>query len=586
MFGRIARPPLLRRALGGTCTVGAAAYCYKERESVVPTLEALGRVGRLVGCFVKLVAEYKFPAMVSHNNKHPESSPELEFWHSELAKRQQAFDDAQSIYSKESQHHDIRDRVQAKKHEKTAMEVAANELADAKAQLEAIGTADRTSERHQRGANLLLDLCHQNCGVYIKIGQHLANLDYLLPSEYILTLSKLYDDNPVTDYDAVCQVIQEDLGAHPNVLFDSFEPTPIASASLAQVHVAYRDGQKLAVKVQHRGLRETSRGDIASLVFVVRLAERLFPDFSFGWLADEIAPNLPKELDFQHEGRNAELSKKHFQNSNLRCVVPSILWDQTSERVLTMEFEEGFKASDKKSLQRSGLCKSKVATLISSVFASQIFETGHVHCDPHEANVLLRKSKSGQPEIVLLDHGLYKQLEPDFRRHYAGLWKSLMLADIEGIYDACQGLNIQGTADTHRLFTSVLTARPFDEVVERSKRQKLYHNKRSAADEVVIRGYAQKYLPHIVKLLDLIPREMLLLLKMNDCLRHIDSLLETPPSNSLMVTGQYAVKALYKNEMKETATLLGRWYVWMVHVRITIRIRVHQLALWCVDYLV
>jgi aarF domain-containing kinase len=215
----------------------------------------------------------------------------------------------------------------------------------------------------------------------------LANLDYLIPTEYIDILSSLYDDTPQTAIDDVREVVRQDLGADPEELFASFDPTPLASASLAQVHVAYEKGtgRKLAVKVQHRGLRETSVGDLHNLVTVVRLAERFFPNFSYGWLADEIAPHLPKELDFANEGRNAERAARNLQQSGLPCVVPAVHWDYTSARVLTMDFEEGFKATDLAQLDAAGLRRRDVAHLISSVFAFQVFHLadGWVHCDPH-----------------------------------------------------------------------------------------------------------------------------------------------------------------------------------------------------------
>jgi aarF domain-containing kinase len=310
--------------------------------------------------------------------------------------------------------------------------VAAQRLAEAQDELAALGNDVTMSRVHQTAASRLLRLCHVNRGVYIKVGQHLANLDYLLPSEYITTLSALYDDTPVTDFATVCRVVEQELGAHPLDLFDSFDPIPIASASLAQVHVAYRRGVKLAVKVQHDGLRETSVGDVANLTWAVRCAERLVPDFSLGWLADEIAPNLFKELDFAHEGRNADQAREHLATTGLSCVIPQIHWNLTSARVLTMEFEEGFKATDVESIERAGLSRYDVSTLIASVFASQVFGSGHVHCDPHEANVLVR-AQDGKPVLVLVDHGLYQTLDKNFSQQYALLWKSLMLADLKGI---------------------------------------------------------------------------------------------------------------------------------------------------------
>jgi len=147
---------------------------------------------------------------------------------------------------------------------------------------------------HARAAMRLRDLCRYNGGTYIKVGQHVANLDHLLPDDYITILHELFGSCPVSSYEDVREVIKEELGAYPEDVFQQFEKEPIASASLAQVHIAKEKetGRKLAVKVQHRGLRETSKGDLLALETVVRLVDSLFDEFKFGWTVDEIAPNV------------------------------------------------------------------------------------------------------------------------------------------------------------------------------------------------------------------------------------------------------------------------------------------------------
>jgi aarF domain-containing kinase len=188
--------------------------------------------------------------------------------------------------------------------------------------------------------------------------QHLANLDYLIPYEYIDTLQELFDNAPVSSYESVRQVILEELGRAPEELFDDFSVEPIASASLAQVHVAYDkvSGKKLAIKVQHRGLRETSQGDLFAVYCAVRAADFFFKDFTLGWLIDEILPQLPKELNFIIEGKNAERAAQQLRGST-DIVIPKVIWEKTTQRVLCMEFEEGFKCTDIQALDHAGLKK-------------------------------------------------------------------------------------------------------------------------------------------------------------------------------------------------------------------------------------
>ncbi|KAL7576744.1 hypothetical protein ACA910_005660 [Epithemia clementina (nom. ined.)] len=668
--------------LSGTSNALASSLATSSSPSsslLIPTLEATVRAARLFSTTVGMVLDYKLadyydyyenssssqsPSLSSSSKKKKEATTdnddddddddqdELEYWENEIDARRRELEEAQRLYSRSSHEHlkSYAERVEAKRHEKQAMIQAAHRLAHAEEQLALLtvsthgtGRTSRTSRKHQRAANRLLSLCRRNGGVYIKIGQHLANLDYLLPDEYIATLSSLFDDTPRTDYHDVAAVIREELGAAPEDLFDGFEKQPMASASLAQVHVAYdkETGRKLAVKVQHRGLRESSRGDLFALVTAVRWAERTFDDFTYGWLADEIAPHLPKELDFVNEGRNAERAAEYLQryNSDLDCVVPKILWQHTTPRVLTMEFEEGAKATDIKALREMGLRRQDVATLVSSVFASQIFSgpKGWVHCDPHPGNLLVRPSPSSnntkkkRPQLVLLDHGLYRELDDDFRSKYAFLWKSLMLADLEGIKDSCYQL---GVDKAYPLFAAVITARPFDELIERSKNKSLGHpttpqlarsrtlssndqdnnhdkkNKNDTksktskhnnhsdrdvsvnrADQVIMRGYAQKYMSQIFEMLGTLPRQMLLLLKLNDCLRHVDFTLGSP-TNTMVVCGRYAARAVYRDAMHKNHhdtnhnRIVLWWHkveAWWDYVQILVRIQLHDIVVWWME---
>merc|ERR1711957_694064 len=226
------------------------------------------------------------------------------------------------------------------------------------------------------------------------------------------------------------------------------------------------------------------------------------------------------------------------------------------------------------------MCRREVAKLISSVFNAQIFGPGFVHCDPHEANVLLREhpSKKGKPQIVLVDHGLYKQLDEDFQHAYARLWSGIVMADVKGIKSACKQL---GVTEMYPLLSSMLTSRPFDEVMERSQTGSLDATPTGGGDKAVIRGYAQRYLKEIITMLDIVPRQMLLIFKMNDCLRHVDTALGSPVNN-LVVAGKYASKRVYESDKRKqkqsNAGFLGFLRCWLSYVHVLIRIRSYELS--------
>jgi predicted unusual protein kinase regulating ubiquinone biosynthesis (AarF/ABC1/UbiB family) len=335
---------------------------YDNNSLFVPTLEAGIRALRLVRTAGIIVMDYEIAKMKLFTAIGGKEEMELMRLEQETADREMELEQAQMEYASGTEENvkvSSEQRKALKAKQKQRMQNAAKELAEAEEAVSSMEGESAKSRLHRKGAKRLLELCMKNGGVYIKVGQHLANLDYLIPQEYIEVLSSLFDEAPQSDYVDVCRVIEEELQGTVDVLFDNFDPVPIASASLAQVHVAYdkETGQKLAVKVQHAGLRETSVGDIFAVTCVVRLVETFFKDFTFGWIADEIAPNLPKELDFAREGKNSERAAEHLKDSGLECVVPIVIWDRTASRVLTMSFEEGFKSTDIDALEESGLNK-------------------------------------------------------------------------------------------------------------------------------------------------------------------------------------------------------------------------------------
>lgn len=546
--------------------------------------ETTARALRLIGTVVFIVKDYEYAKFASKYLHLHKSETERQYWEDERDRRRECLLEAQVAYTSPKDmllKQSSKTRKEIVSDQRDAVHNAAEQLAEAEEKI--TKTGDRKGQIHRKAALRLLSLCQTNGGTYIKIGQHLANLDYLIPNEYIEVLSSLFDSAPKSRFEDVCAVVMEDLGEHPDDLFDSFEREPIASASLAQVHVAYEKetGRKLAIKVQHRGLRETSKGDLLALTMVVHIVNRLFTDFTFAWIAEEIAPQLPKELDFCNEGKNAERASSYMKMTGMACIIPKIRWKQTSRRVLSMEFEEGFKATDLESIEKAGLKKTDIAKLISSVFNSQVFLSSFVHCDPHPANVLIRANRYGKPEVVLVDHGLYKEIDDSFRLRYASLWKSLMLADLKGIETSCKSLGVE---EMYSLLAAILTSRPYDEIMERSKTGSLSANIQtdSKADRAMIQGYAQQFLSDIIAMLGTLPRQMLLLLKMNDCLRHIDFTLGSP-TNTLVVAGKYASIAVLQDQIRNNPSWKSRFFAVVDFMRVMARIQIHDLGVWWFD---
>ncbi|RYG46478.1 hypothetical protein EON67_09505 [archaeon] len=134
---------------------------------------------------------------------------------------------------------------------------------------------------------------------------------------------------------------------------------------------------------------------------------KLFPKFDYTWLADEIRDFLPNELDFLKEAANCKRAGDMFAGRT-DVVVPRIYDHLSSSRVLVMSFENGSYANDVAAIKAAGLKNADVAALVSTVFSEQIFVHGLVHCDPHAANMLIRRGPDAKPQLVLLDHGTYR----------------------------------------------------------------------------------------------------------------------------------------------------------------------------------
>ena len=416
-------PPLFPqpRAIAlSTTALGLGMFIGAEPErpaQVRANLEAAVRAGRLAICAVQIAREYKHAK--SWAADEPEKLRLLEAQHLEAqlaagrAERERARA-AAGVARAEATEHARRTR--------DAAVALGEELARERTRATGQGSslARRWEELHARCAERVLGLCLINGGVYVKLGQHLAQLDYLVPEPYIRVFSPLFEHNATSPADAIARVVEEELGAPIHDIFSSFDPEPVASASLAQVHkaVCKRTGALVAVKVQHPRLREASAADIAAVGLAVKLASYLFPaDFRIGFVMDELAPHLPLELDFEHEASNLERCRRFFCEPGGggrflgdAIALPRVLPHASSARVLTMSWEEGCRINDTEGLREAGMRPAEVAALLSECFCALIFRAGFCHCDPHPGNVLVRPRLSSphRPQLVLLDHGLYR----------------------------------------------------------------------------------------------------------------------------------------------------------------------------------
>lgn len=217
-----------------------------------------------------------------------------------------------------------------------------------------------------------------------------------------------------------------------------------------------------------------------------------------------------------------------------------------------MSFEEGVSVADLAGINQMGLRPADVTSLLCETFNAQIFEGGFVHADPNPGNVLIRQKpgRPSEPQLVLLDHGLYRDLPRSFTLLYARLWQAILLGDADGIRHASAEL---GVGSYYPLLAAMLTGRPWADILSSagqdgaaagSNTERL-QERGTGADRRAIRGYAQQYAKHIAIVLGRVPPEMLLLFKTTDCLRHAERTLQGHAcGHSLVSTMRYCLEAL------------------------------------------
>ncbi len=248
-------------------------------------------------------------------------------------------------------------------------------------------------------------------GLLIKAAQFIATRADVLPDEWVSTLNRLHDRVPPRPFDVIRSQIERELGRPLDSVYAEFNRTPIASASLAQVHAArLHDGRRCAVKVQYPGIEGLVRADLRNLLLVLKWLAWLERDFDLRVVAREGLKYIPMELDFIHEADNADAIRGNFAGDPSFCV-PDIYREFSTRRVLTMELVEGVKITDVAGLERAGIDKHAVAQKLMDQFCAMILRDGFFHADPHPGNILVQPG----PRLIYLDFGLAKDFPPEFR---------------------------------------------------------------------------------------------------------------------------------------------------------------------------
>jgi predicted unusual protein kinase regulating ubiquinone biosynthesis (AarF/ABC1/UbiB family) len=262
---------------------------------------------------------------------------------------------------------------------------------------------------------------------FIKIGQLLSTRADLLPPEYLTALSRLQDQVEPFPFSDVERIVSEELSVRISKAFSSFDPSPMAAASLGQVHRAVlRDGRAVAVKVQRPGIRERIVEDLDAFASMAELLEshsEMGERYELSRTVAEFRRMLLAELDYRREANNLAAMREALEEFD-RIVVPAPVEDYTTSRVLTMEWVDGDRITALNPVARLDLDTHALADQLFRAYLKQILLDGFFHADPHPGNVLV--TRDGR--LAVVDLGMVARIAPDLQENLL----KLLLAVSEG----------------------------------------------------------------------------------------------------------------------------------------------------------
>ncbi|KAF8389457.1 hypothetical protein HHK36_026152 [Tetracentron sinense] len=292
---------------------------------------------------------------------------------------------------------------------------------------------------HERNAKRVLSLIIELEGLWVKLGQYLSTRADVLPEAYICLLKQLQDSLPPRPLKEVRRTIEKEFGKPVEDLFSDLDKTPLATASIAQVHRAtLNNGQEVVVKVQHEGIKTVILEDLKSAKSIVDWIAWAEPQYDFKPMIEEWCKEAPKELDFNHEAENTRMVSKNLgckskhdntsSENHVDVLIPEVI--QSSEKALILEYMDGIRLNDSESMETFGIDKQKLVEEITRAYAHQIYIDGFFNGDPHPGNFLVSKEPPHRP--ILLDFGLTKLISSSMKQALA----KMFLASAEGDFVA------------------------------------------------------------------------------------------------------------------------------------------------------
>ncbi|RAP47511.1 MAG: hypothetical protein BZ136_06100 [Methanosphaera sp. rholeuAM74] len=281
-------------------------------------------------------------------------------------------------------------------------------------------------DEYNGNTNVRIRLVLQELGTtFIKLGQTLSTYPDLIGYDLSVELSKLQESAPIDDYEYIESLIESEFSKSVDDIFDDFEQTPFASASIGQVHKAVISGKNVAVKIQHKNVIKTVKSDIQIMRILAKRLKKVsaLKSFNLDGLVDVFEKDMKKELDYNYEAMNM-LHLSHLLDDD-DIYIPEPYTEYTTDKVLTMEYLNGVSLNTVISASDDKYDKKSIAYQGADSFVKQILIHGFFHADPHPGNIFV----ICRDRLAFVDFGMVGHLDNELRGNLAKLFILLTEGD-------------------------------------------------------------------------------------------------------------------------------------------------------------